>query len=101
MTWAVILTSNQNPNRPTAAKKLFYFTHPTFTMPVMNITDELLDQLEELEREWVKHYEEEYLGWGMRVKSDSKSQFVVSEPPSGYKKITNIYYNPDVGGGGV
>ena len=30
--------------------------------------------------------------------TDSKpQQFVVSEPPSGYKRITNIYYNPDVG----
>ena len=27
------------------------------------ITDELLDQLEELENEWVRRYEEEYLGW--------------------------------------
>jgi len=27
------------------------------------ITDELLDQLEELEKEWVRRYEEEYLGW--------------------------------------
>jgi len=26
------------------------------------ITDELLDQLEELEKEWVRRYEEEYMG---------------------------------------
>jgi len=25
--------------------------------------DELLDQLEELEKEWVRRYEEEYFGW--------------------------------------
>jgi len=53
---------------------------------------------EELEKEWVRRYEEEYLGWGMRVNSDSKpQQFVVSEPPSGYRKITNIYYNIELG----
>jgi len=30
-------------------------------MPVT--PDKLLDQLEELEKEWVRRYEEEYLGW--------------------------------------
>jgi len=30
-------------------------------MPVT--PDELLDQLEELEKEWVRRYEEEYMGW--------------------------------------
>jgi len=30
--------------------------------------------------------------------TDSKpQQFVVSEPPSGYKRIVNIYYNPGIG----
>jgi len=38
--------------------------------------------------------------WGgrVRVNSDSKpQQFVVSEPPEGYRKITNIYYNIELG----
>jgi len=67
----------------------------------MSVTpDELLDQLEELEKEWVKRYEEEYMGWEWEyeVKLGSKpQQFVVSEPPSGYKRITNIYYNIELG----
>jgi len=29
--------------------------------------------------------------------SSEPQQFVVSEPPSGYKRITNIYYNIELG----
>jgi len=29
--------------------------------------------------------------------SNEPQQFVVSEPPSGYKRITNIYYNIELG----
>jgi len=73
-------------------------------MPIMNITDELLDQLEELEKEWVRRYEEEYLGGSMGVKSDSNpQQFVVSKPPSGYKPYYEHLLQSRCwrGGGGV